>query len=237
MYRQSNNDIPVINVASSSYDSSESLQIPERRLNRSVVELLVNLNETRLQGSEPGDQDHLSSLELEDNESNSTSTSASQVPRSTTPLVRISTFIDNVQAQVVHFPELQGLDDQRSSFHNWLISTVILDDLSYRELFIDPAQDANQLTEEDLFYRALDLYENADLMRPQQLVDLPFLPCTMRTGDTLLDIPFLDPLLIVVWCLHLEDVHWMLNVLPWRVIDRPIRTGRSILAVSIIIST
>nr|QZB49034.1 BV-like protein [Cotesia vestalis bracovirus] len=230
MHRQSNNFIPVIDEANSPYDSSGSLQAPERRLNRSVVELLLHLDETRLERSEPENQDIPSSLELEDNEPHSTSSSDFQVSRSTAPLVRICTFSDRVQAQVVNFPELQGLDDQRNSFHNWLISTVILDDLSYREPFIDSARDANQLTEEDLFYRALGLYENADLMRPQELVDLPFLPCAMRTGDTLLDIPFLDPLLIVVWCLHLEEVHWMLNVLPWRVVDRHIRTGRSILA-------
>ncbi|CAD6243728.1 GSCOCT00014193001.2-RA-CDS [Cotesia congregata] len=230
MNRQSNNFIPVIDIASSSYDFFRSSQLPEERLNRSVVELLLHLDETRLEGSEPGHQDNSSSLESEDNEPDSNFTTALQASWSTAAPIRFFSFADQVEAAIVHSPVVQGPEVQPNNFHNWLISTVILDDLSYREPFMNSARDANQLTDQDLFLRGLSLYENADLMGPRELVDLPFLPCAMRTGDTLLDIPFVDPLLIVIWCLHIEDVHWMLNVLPWRVVDRPIRTGRSILA-------
>ncbi|CAH2088167.1 unnamed protein product [Euphydryas editha] len=221
----SNNDIPVTDIASSSHDFFGSLQLPERRQSISVVEFLFHLDETRPEGSEPGHQDYSSSLESEDDELDSTFTTVLQTSGSTAPPVRFSTFANHVQATLVQGPEVQP-----NNFHNWLINTVILDDLSYREPFINSARDANQLTYQDLFSRALSLYKNADLMGPQELVDLPFLPCAMRTRDILLDIPFLNPLLIVFWCLHMEDVQWMLNVLPWRVVDRPIRTGCSILA-------
>lgn len=91
------------------------------------------------------------------------------------------------------------------------------------------------MTERDLFLHAVNHYQNADQLKPQELVNLPFLPRNMRTGETMLDIPFYDPLLVVIWYIHIDDIHWMLNVLPWRVMDRPIRTGRSILDVSMII--
>lgn len=232
MHRSGNFFIPVIEFNSSVDDTLGSSQTPGRRLNRSLVELLRRFDGISPELSEQRDQDNPSSLESEDNEPDSTSIRAVQTSGSTTPLVRISTPDDQAQAYETNAPEVQ-----HTNFYNWLMSTVILDDLSYRQPFINSSHNANQLTEEDLFHHALDLYHNADRLRPQELVNLPFLPRTMHTGETLMDIPFLDPLLVVLWHIHINDVHWMLNVLPWRVVDRPIRTGRSILAVSSIIST
>ncbi|XP_044591529.1 uncharacterized protein LOC123269758 [Cotesia glomerata] len=225
MNRPGNFFIPVIELTSSVDDTPGSSQPPIRRLNRSLIELLRRFDGNSPGESEPRDQDNSSLLELENNEVDSTSTTTVQASRSTTPPVRISTPADQAQTNETNAPVVQ-----HTNFYNWMITTVILDDLSYRQPFINSAQDANQLTQEDLYLQALDLYLNADRLRPQELVNLPFLPRPMRTGDTLLDIPFLDPLLVVLWRIHIDDVHWMLNVLPWRVVDRPIRTGCSILA-------
>ncbi|CAD6243726.1 GSCOCT00013120001.2-RA-CDS [Cotesia congregata] len=225
MHRPGNYFIPVIEFTSLVDDNLDSLQPPRRRLNRSLVELLRRFDGNSPGVSEPRDQDNSSLLKSEDNVPNLTSTTAVQASRSTTPLVRISTPVDQAQADETDAPVVQ-----HTIFYNWLINAVIFDDLSFRQPFINCTQDANQLTKQDLFLHALDLYHNANQLRPQELVNLPFLPRTMRTGETLLDIPFLDPLLVVLWCIHIDDVHWMLNVLPWRVVDRPIRTGRSILA-------
>ncbi|CAH2089023.1 unnamed protein product [Euphydryas editha] len=220
MHRPGNYFIPVIEFTSSVDDTLERSQPPRRRLNRSLVELLRRFDGNSPGLSEPRDQDNSSLRESEDKETDSTFIAAVQASRSTTPLVRISTPADQAQANETDAPVVQ-----HTNFYNWLMNTVILD-LSYRQPFINSAQDANQLKQDDLFLHALDLYHNADQLSPQELVNLPFLPRTMRTGDTLLDIPFLDPLLVVLRRIHINDVHWMLNVLPWRVVDRPIRTFR-----------
>ncbi|KAG8039462.1 hypothetical protein G9C98_008105 [Cotesia typhae] len=225
MHKSGNFFIPVIELSSLVDDTLRSSQSPRRRSNRNFVGLLPCFDGNSSELFESRDQDNPNSLESENNEPDSMSTTAVQASGSTTPLTRVFTPNDQAQAYGTNAPEVQ-----HTNFYNWLISTVILDDLSYRQPFIDSSQDANQLTEKDLFQHALDLYHNTDRLKPQELVDLPFLPRTMGTGETLMDIPFLDPLLVVLRCIHINDVHWMLNVLPWRVVDRPIRTGRSLLA-------
>nr|ACE75451.1 conserved hypothetical protein [Glyptapanteles indiensis] len=224
--------IPIINLTSSDYGTSGSSQLPRRRLNRYLTELFPRFDKSSPEISEPVDQDNPSSLESEDAERDSTSTAALPPSTSTTPLIRRSPSADHAQANEAQAPEVY-----HTNFYNWLLTTVILDDLSFREPFINSAWEASQSTEQDLFLHAVNLYRNADQLKPQELVNLPFLPRTMRTGDTMSDIPFLDPLLVVIWYIHIDDVHWMLNVLPWRVVDRPIRTGRSILGVSMNITT
>ncbi len=222
----------IINLTKSNYGTPGSSPLLRRRLSIHFTELSPRFDESSPEISESVDQDNPSSLESEVTERDLSSATALPPSTSTTPLMRLSQSADHAQTNEAQAPEVY-----HTNFYNWLITTVVLDDLSFREPFINSAWEASQLTEQDLFLHAVNLYQNADKLKPQELVNLPFLPRTMRTGETMMDIPFLDPLLVVIWYIHIDDVHWMLNVLPWRVVDRPIRAGRSILDVSMNITT
>ncbi|GBP04055.1 hypothetical protein EVAR_101548_1 [Eumeta japonica] len=53
----------------------------------------------------------------------------------------------------------QAPENHHTNFYRFLMMTVILDDLSFRESFINP--NANQLTEEGLLIHGVRLYYNA----------------------------------------------------------------------------
>lgn len=202
------NQILVIDLMSSDYEGSESSRPTKRILKRNLLELLPSRSRSA-RGSQIEEES--------DSESNRT-----LVPSRDTTSTSTS---NEDQANATAASE-----NRHTNFYRFLMTTVIFDDLSFREPFINP--DAKGLKEEDLLLNGVRLYLDADQLRPQEWKDLPFIPRPMVTGNTIMDFPFLDPLLIVLWDFYLEDIQWMLNTLPWRVVDRPIRTGRSILAVS-----
>ncbi|XP_061717379.1 uncharacterized protein LOC133525136 [Cydia pomonella] len=196
----------VIELMSSEYEAGTS-QPKRRRLKRRLVELLPSSRSTPVTSQ----TDNQVTEEID-----------SESTRDVAPSRVVSPALNQVQANGNEAPE------RYTNFYRFLMTTVILDDLSFREPFISAA-DANQLTEEDLILHGVRLYLNAHQLSPQELVNLPFIPREMVTGETMKDFPFLDPFLVVLWDFDIDDVHWMLNILPWRVVDRHIRTGRSIL--------
>ncbi|XP_057322136.1 uncharacterized protein LOC130665670 [Microplitis mediator] len=141
---------------------------------------------------------------------------------------RISQSLENLaETSVLRIITETSQESNISEFHSWLLSTVILDDLSTRESLGN--SNTNQLTSRELVVQAIQLYENVERLSPRELVNLPFIPSPMRSDTQLMEIPFLDPLLIVLWSVHVNEIPWMLNILPWRILDRPTRAGRSIL--------
>lgn len=207
MYQQ--NYISVIGLTSSEYEAGTSRK--RRKLKGNLVELLPKRSRSAPvpQIEEEGDTESTRAL------APSRAVTPTPTPTSSQP----------------EGNETEATENRHTNYYRYLMDTVILDDLSFRKPFTD--SDVNGLTEDDLILHGVRLYHNAHLLRPQELKDLPFIPRPMVTGDTMSDCPFLDPLLVVLWDIGIEDMQWMLNTLPWRAVDRPIRTGRSLLEVSI----
>ncbi|KAG6558502.1 orph-G2 [Microplitis demolitor] len=215
---------------------------PSRRIrNKSILEKMLNSNDAESQQvakrrrveERPASSSNPDYVCINDVSINSPVT---PIPASPSPAAldfptisrRISQSLENL-ANVSGFRVATEISQENhlTEFHCWLLSTAILNDLSSRSFLGN--SDVAQMTSQELLCQAIDLYEDVEQLSPRELLNLPFIPSPMRSNSQLMEIPFLDPLLVVLWSIHLDEIPWMLNILPWRILDRPTRAGRSIL--------